>query len=257
MPIRCRLTESIFPLILVCLSCLALSALVVATPSWAHEESAKEFEKEVVVRGECLSDDEAPLDLPAYRARLEAYYYSGEYESEIAEVIGEARSYLERRLSEGVEKPAIVFDIDETSLSNWAQMKELQFGYVRGIWHEWVETASAYGIGPTLELARWAHDHGVALFFITGRGENEREATAENLKKVGYAPWVTLYLEDETECCTGDSCDFAATCKSFYRKEIHDAGYTIVVNVGDQRSDLLGGWAERGYKLPNPFYFVP
>jgi hypothetical protein len=29
------------------------------------------------------------------------------------------------------------------------------------------------------------------------------------------------------------------------------------VNIGDQMSDLDGGFAERTYKLPNPFYFIP
>jgi UDPglucose 6-dehydrogenase len=33
--------------------------------------------------------------------------------------------------------------------------------------------------------------------------------------------------------------------------------YTVIVNMGDQMSDLEGGFAERTYKLPNPFYFVP
>jgi len=27
--------------------------------------------------------------------------------------------------------------------------------------------------------------------------------------------------------------------------------------MGDEMSDLDGGFAERTYKLPNPFYFVP
>ena len=34
-------------------------------------------------------------------------------------------------------------------------------------------------------------------------------------------------------------------------------GYTIVVNVGDQWSDLAGGYSEGGFKLPNPFYHIP
>jgi len=33
-----------------------------------------------------------------------------------------------------------------------------------------------------------------------------------------------------------------------------DQGYAIVVNIGDQMSDLDGGFAERTFKLPNPFY---
>ncbi|HEX3434983.1 MAG TPA: HAD family acid phosphatase [Solirubrobacteraceae bacterium] len=34
-------------------------------------------------------------------------------------------------------------------------------------------------------------------------------------------------------------------------------GYRIIVNVGDQQSDLDGGFAQRAFKLPNPFYFIP
>ena len=32
---------------------------------------------------------------------------------------------------------------------------------------------------------------------------------------------------------------------------------TIIASVGDQWSDLDGGYAERVFKLPNPFYFIP
>jgi acid phosphatase len=31
----------------------------------------------------------------------------------------------------------------------------------------------------------------------------------------------------------------------------------IIANVGDQDSDLIGGHAERTFKVPNPFYFIP
>lgn len=240
--------------------CLVLMIFALSGPLVAHDPEcvATDIEKKVEIVAELNTEigTEDPLDLPAFRERLDAYYYSGRYEEDIAEVVSEARAFLTQRLEEGVDKPAIVLDIDETSLSNWAQMKSLQFGYDRALWRAWVETASAYAIGPTLEFARWAKSQGVALFFITGRDEVEREATERNLTAVGYAPWQTLFLEHESECCTGDACDFAATCKSFYRKQIADQGYTIVVNMGDQRSDLLGGWAERSYKLPNPFYFI-
>ena len=45
--------------------------------------------------------------------------------------------------------------------------------------------------------------------------------------------------------------------KSRERARIERRGYTIVANVGDQDSDLAGGHAERAFKLPNPFYFIP
>jgi hypothetical protein len=31
---------------------------------------------------------------------------------------------------------------------------------------------------------------------------------------------------------------------------------TIVLNMGDQESDLMGGYAQRTFKLPNPFYYI-
>ena len=33
-------------------------------------------------------------------------------------------------------------------------------------------------------------------------------------------------------------------------------GWTIIATIGDQESDL-GAHAERGFKLPNPFYRIP
>jgi hypothetical protein len=40
------------------------------------------------------------------------------------------------------------------------------------------------------------------------------------------------------------------------RRKISEQGYTIILNLGDQDSDLKGGYAERIFKLPNPVYIV-
>jgi acid phosphatase len=34
-------------------------------------------------------------------------------------------------------------------------------------------------------------------------------------------------------------------------------GYTVLASVGDQPSDLAGGYAERSFLMPNPFYRLP
>ena len=34
-------------------------------------------------------------------------------------------------------------------------------------------------------------------------------------------------------------------------------GFRIIVNVGDQESDLVGGHADLAFRLPNRFYFTP
>ena len=41
------------------------------------------------------------------------------------------------------------------------------------------------------------------------------------------------------------------------RAQIEQQGNTIIANMGDQPSDLDGGFSQRTYLLPNPFYRIP
>ena len=45
--------------------------------------------------------------------------------------------------------------------------------------------------------------------------------------------------------------------KSGTRAYIESQGYDIVGDFGDQFSDLLGGYAEKTFKMPNPNYYLP
>jgi predicted secreted acid phosphatase len=45
--------------------------------------------------------------------------------------------------------------------------------------------------------------------------------------------------------------------KSGTRAYIESQGYEIVGNFGDQFSDLLGGFADKTFKMPNPNYYLP
>src|SRR5215472_15158951 len=61
--------------------------------------------------------------------RLLLYHDSGEYEREIREVANAARDYLNVRVKDAAkeDKLAAVFDIDETSLSNWEALADCGF----------------------------------------------------------------------------------------------------------------------------------
>jgi hypothetical protein len=48
----------------------------------------------------------------------------------------------------------------------------------------------------------------------------------------------------------------AADFKTPVRVQIERLGYTIIANLGDQPSDLLGGHTEKQFLLPDPFYRV-
>jgi len=93
----------------------------------------------------------------------------------------------------------------------------------------------------------------VAVFFITARPESLRKPTERNLRAAGYDVWADLVM------VPGNSprLKYAEGFKAPARKRIVEQGYTIVVNMGDQESDLAGGYAERTFKLPDPFYYVP
>jgi predicted secreted acid phosphatase len=202
----------------------------------------------------------AVVDLPRARQQVEAYIDSGRYAADCAAVARKAQDYLERRAGQ-VKKPAAVFDIDETSLSNWPAYRVNGWGRVTagpcdlesgpcGL-RAWQATARSKAIPSTLALARSARSLGVAVFFISGRPPSLQEATERNLRAEGYE-WERVVLLPE-----GASFKSAADFKAPERRRLAEEGYTVLFSIGDQQSDLAGGYAERTFKLPNPVYFLP
>jgi predicted secreted acid phosphatase len=191
------------------------------------------------------------VNLSTTKAMVRDYHQSGRYAAETKRIALQAREYLEQRLAAGVQKPAIVFDVDETLISNYGYYdKEVDFGYIPHLQKGWEDRAVAPAISPVRDLCRYAISKGVAVFVITARPEAQRKATNLNLKRVGCYPYEKLYLR-------ADPNEPSARYKTSSRRVIEQNGYTILVNIGDQNSDLTGGYSERDFKLPNHMYFVP
>jgi acid phosphatase len=151
------------------------------------------------------------------------------------------------------KKLALVLDIDETTLSNWEEMQKADFAYDSKAFNAWVETAAAPAIPGTLRLYKEAQRMGVGVFFLTGRPEEQRPATEQNLRSQGFTNWQQLMLRTPEEKALS-----AEAYKSAERAKIAAQGYTIVESVGDQWSDLKGKpEAEYSVKYPNPFYLIP
>jgi acid phosphatase len=192
--------------------------------------------------------------------QVDAYITSGRYEADCAAVATRARAYLDERAKQAT-KPAVVFDIDETSLSNWPAYRANGWGRITAgecdVEHgpcglrAWQAMGKSEAIRPTLELARRARELGVAVFFISGRPPSLLEATERNLREQGYA-WDGVILLPE-----GARFASAADFKAPERRKLVEQGYTILFTIGDQESDLRGGSAERTFKLPNPIYYLP
>ncbi len=198
-----------------------------------------------------------PANLGVLRSEVQAYHDSGAYQRELDQIISKAQHYIIRQAKNNAhsthpKKLAIVLDIDETSLSNYKRMAARQFVANREQLFQEVLAADAPAIKPMLSLYSHALKQGVAIFFVTGRREAGREATIKNLKSAGYHDWSGLYLRPINYKLTS-----IIPLKTQARAEIRKQGYTIIADIGDQYSDLKGANAEKSFKLPNPYYYIP
>lgn len=195
-----------------------------------------------------------PANLSLVKQEVKNYHDSGLYAQELAHEIAEAQQFIIDKAKHNTTKArlALVLDIDETSLSNYTKMAEHDFVTTREQLHEEILAANSPAIKPMLNLYNDAIKHGVKVFFITGRNESERAATQQNLNNAGFDNWAGLYLRPDNYKKPS-----IVPFKSQTRALIAQQGYTIIASIGDQDSDITGGYAEKGFKLPNPFYHLP
>lgn len=150
--------------------------------------------------------------------------------SDVAAVTTTAQTYVTQRTASATsgEKLAIVLDIDNTSLASY-----YKGGY---------PTPATPG---TLALAKYAHSKGVSVFFVTARTDIIHLFTQYNLTNVGYT------VDGLYDRSVVDLFADVAAFKTAQREEIEDDGYTIIENIGNNTTDLTGGYAEKTYKLPD------
>jgi predicted secreted acid phosphatase len=199
---------------------------------------------------------EEPANLGKHKEALIRYHASGDYERGLAAVAEKAGRWIEKRAARRVEgeRLAVVFDVDETVLSNWANMTANDFGYISDRWHAWVASAQAASIAPVKTTYETARRAGVAVIFLTGRRERDRDGTTRNLQKEGMGEYAELIMQPNRGAEGAEAWATSAAFKTAKRKALVDAGWVIIANIGDQQSDLVGGYAEKTFKLPNPFY---
>jgi predicted secreted acid phosphatase len=154
----------------------------------------------------------------------------GTWQKDCQAVMDQALPYLKQRIANTRpgEKQAIVFDIDNTTL-------ETDFGF------NYPQPANK----PVLEVARYAQERGVSLFFVTARPGIIRSFTDYNLTYTGYQV-SGLYVRNFLDLFKN-----VADYKTAQRVDIENKGYTIIANIGNSATDLSGGHAEKTYKLPD------
>jgi hypothetical protein len=148
-----------------------------------------------------------------------------QWAADVNQAMAGSRVLLGRRVEAGGRRLAVNLDIDNTSL------------------------ASHYSYGDpvpvVLRFAKYAEGHGVTLLFNTGRvrGNGAQVLAARQLRAAGYPV---------TEVCgRADADESLVHGKQRCRRHFVGEGYTIVANVGNRRTDFLGGNYERAFRLPS------
>lgn len=206
-----------------------------------------------------LAQGEHIQNLDALKQTLTKYHdcvgAQGCYQRDLEREADRAIAFLKQRAARNAahKKLAVVLDIDETTLSNYEEMLSAGFAYNSRAFNEWVDTASAPAIPGTLRLVKVAQGLGASVIFLTGRPDTQRAATEKNLHAQGFDGYAELRMR-----APADAHSTAAQFKSAQRQQVVAEGYTIVLSVGDQWSDLRGRpEAEFSVKYPNPYYFIP
>jgi predicted secreted acid phosphatase len=194
---------------------------------------------------------------------------SSPYISELGTITAGLTAQLKKTYNRAVKegaKPAIVLDADDTTLWTYdMEVADMHFNFDPARQDVWVQNRWFPATPTMTEFVNTADAMGYTIIGLTGRGATQKAATVQNLKDVGYDGFTSdLYF---TKWASGDQPDYI-TCatekcttvefKAGTRKHIEqDLGYDIVFNLGDQWSDLQGGFADHAVKLPNPTYYLP
>ncbi len=177
------------------------------------------------------------------------YHNSGNYDKDASKAIAEAEDEFNKIVIK--KNDAVVFDVDETALSNYNFNKDLDFGYVSNLWDKWIDAEKAPAIDQVKELYDYLLKKNVKILFITGRKSYQYEATVKNLELVGYKSFDTLITRAKDELK-----ETAKEYKTRKRVELTQKGYHIIGTVGDQWSDLEGADHGIQVKIPNYQYLI-
>lgn len=241
---------------------VALGATFYGVGAASAENSAPRSDKDIPNLTNVVSDIKAYYGDTVDASGEHFASSTSNYAKQVADIESKAKSYLEHA-NKHVAKPAIVLDVDDTSLLTYNYELEVGFNYSSASNQAYLDNKNMAPVFGMDALTNWAADQGYTVFWITGRPEAQRADTVRNLTAVGYqAPADTahLYLKNAANPPAYLPCGSTCTTidyKSGTRAHIESLGYTIVANFGDQYSDLSGGHAEKSYKLPNPMYYLP
>jgi 5'-nucleotidase (lipoprotein e(P4) family) len=212
---------------LLILSVIFSSCSAVSTTQSVESNNQTELSKQLV-GGVLWYQKSAEMRLAYYQA----YHY--------------AKVLLDGKLetSKNIKPPAVVLDIDETVLDNSPyEVYLIDNGetYRSETWFKWTDQARAEALPGALDFVNYAKSRGVEVFYISNRLTRELEVTIENLKKEKFpnAEEKFIMLKETTSDKTE-------------RRAIVSNDYNVIVYIGDNLTDYLEDYGDRGDDMGLP-----
>ena len=125
---------------------------------------------------------------------------------------------------------ALITDIDETVLNNspYEAHQVLQGkDYESNSWREWTTMANADTIAGAYSFLKYAAAKGIEIFYVTNRGDAEKNVTINNLKKFNFP-----FADDDHIFLKTTS-----SSKEDRRKNI-EVTHSVVMLLGDNLADF-------------------
>ena len=112
------------------------------------------------------------------------------YITEVTRDLAKLRRELKPVLSDAKrsgQKPAIVLDVDDTTLWTYdMEVGAMHFVFNPTLQNVWVQQELFPAVPGMVDFANYARSLGYSVFGLTGRNDNQKAATIDNLAKVGY-----------------------------------------------------------------------
>ncbi|MDR3646489.1 MAG: HAD family acid phosphatase [Candidatus Babeliales bacterium] len=190
--------------------------------------------------------------------RLIKYYEGGQYTKEVSTICIDALAKFSGNTS--TEDSAIIFDIDETALTEYFVYKNWDFEWERSQMFEMRKQGKSEAIPGVLNLYKELKKLGYKIIFITARRESLNRVTSDNLRNEGYedvgvkdGDWVLCLPDNYHGVKDAEGKPLDTQWKAMTRALLSKV-YTIAGSISDSASDFKGGNAGECIKLPNYLY---
>lgn len=177
---------------------------------------------------------------------LNWFQQSGEYQALSWQAFNTARMAFDQAPSLTGKPKAVIVDLDETMLDNSAysawQAKNGQ-PFSSKTWSAWTQARQAKAVPGAVEFARHVTEKGGTLFYVSNRDQKDYVATVANMQQLGFPN-----VSDKTVRLNTDSSNKQARFDA-----IKNAGYNVVLYVGDNLNDFGGSTWHKGNQTRRDF----